>query len=260
MKKERFVELLDAFHLSNYVKSPHPEKGGFMLVAGPASFKTTMMSEALRHYANVLLVSDLNVQQLVALKSDIVNKKIQTVAFKEFSKLYERDPRTAANTEGHIRALADEGFSLASFEDQRMMSKLARCVVIGAMTDEFYARNFKRWLESGFMRRFLWASLTLDDSSAIAHSITEGKRISFNGWNRKRLSYGDHITYSITVEEARSIRKLLDDQPGKETPLIFLLKAFCVLRWKYGKDSKEPMQFMKELAPFLTKQGGEIQL
>jgi hypothetical protein len=261
VKKELLAEFIDAVFLSSFVESPHEERGGIFLVGPPASMKTSIITSTLGHYPQALLISDLNVQTLIALKSDITSKRFTTVAFKEFSKLYERDPRTASNIEGHIRALADEGFSVASFQDQRMASRPARAVVIGAMTENFYSRHFTRWIEDGFVRRFLWLNLSPSNPMTISDSIVRGERIPMNGWHVKKLPQGKRIPWNCTEKESAELREvLLVDQVGKETPLILLQRVFSVYRWKYGAESKEPMARLKPLREVLSKRGGELEL
>src|SRR6476646_6884687 len=134
MKARSLLEVIDAAHLSYYVESPFPSRGGLMLVGPPGVLKSTFIASGLSDYPSALVLSDLNVQQLVRLRDDLSGGRYTSIGFTEFEKLYQRASSTSENIEGHIKALVEEGFTRASFEDQRMATMSARALVVGAMT------------------------------------------------------------------------------------------------------------------------------
>lgn len=259
MTSQDLMEFIDAAQQTNAVNHPLPNRGGIFLVGPPEAFKTSVIDKALQPYPDALVISDLNVQQLIRLKADLARSRYTTLAFREFSKLYERDPRTASSLIGHIRALADEGFKAASFEDPRMGATAARCMVIGAMTESFFKRQFNRWEEDGFLRRFIWLLYQVVNVQKATNAILNKETVKLDGIPRRYAGFKE-IPFHMTKEDKELVVSLMKDQRGQTTPILLLSKILCVLKWKYKEEPKRPYQIMQAVQPALSKDGGVLVL
>lgn len=256
------TEVLYAAHLSGYVESPFEDRGGLMVVGPPAVLKSAMLSVLDRHYHNALMLSDVNNQALVALRPQLAQGTVRTLVLPELQKLYERDPRTALNVEGTIRALVAEGFASASFEDPRPNRTVARGLVVGALTPETQQANFRRWEETGFNRRFLWPLVTLDDPDVLERAVEEWVLLDFGNAAFPALPAG-RIPNTTTREERRALRNLVKYQPGGShaTQFSLLVKMLAVLRWWYQQMGKRPgkaVDTIREFAKTLSRTGGRL--
>lgn len=228
-----------------------------MLVAPPGSLKSTIIKLSLEDYPDALLLSDLNVNTLSQLKNSLIDGRYCTLAFGEFEKLYQRNPATAKNIEGHIHALVEDGFQRASFEDQRMPSYSAKCAVVGGITPSSYSRRFSGWLDSGFARRFMFCNFALANPEAIMDAIERWKYISLgrviltSPGNKK-------IPYSILPEEHKIIREAIACQPTHEGPFIACKKIFCVLKWRH--PPKKAMEIFEDFSESLQRKGAALQI
>jgi hypothetical protein len=241
------LEVLDAAHLTKFVRSPFQTRGGILLIGPPETLRTTLIDSALSDYPDALVLSDINVRQLIEMREDMSAGKITTMAFTELAKLYARNPAVAKNIEGHLMALVEEGLSLASFQDKRMSSSKARVLVIAACTEKFYGQRFTEWNDSGFARRFLHCSYRLDNPWALADS--QEQRIKIELGNIKRKVPGNReIKWNVDDSEMHTIRRLLKFQfrKGVSTPYNLAANIFCVLKWKH--DAKEAMNIFKDFA------------
>lgn len=258
MRANSLLEVIDAGHLSKYVEAPFDQRGGLMIVGPPGSLKSTFIKCSLAEYPNCLIMSDLNVQQLIQLRDDLAGGRYSTIGFLEFEKLYQRAKPTAENLEGHIKALVDEGFTRSSFEDQRMMQLHATAFVVGAMTYSFYSNRFSQWNQSGFARRFLWANIRLKNPQLITDAIHQWTLVSFGSLARKTPA-SRHIPYTVTREESSRILTMLREQPGDATPFITMKKMLCALKWKHGKPAYA-MRLLSDFAECLRKNGAAIEV
>lgn len=230
-----------------------------MLIGPPGVMKTTFINAAYQEWPNALVLSDINVNQLVPLRDDLISGRYRTIAFTAFDKLYQRHSSTSSNIEGHISALVEEGFQRASFEDQRMTSFKARCLVVGGLPYGIYSRKFNEWAESGFARRFLWCFIRLSDPEKIQDAIHDWKLIDMACAARIEPKTRN-IPYNVTEAESRMLQKLVKEQPGEATPFILIKKIYCALKWKYSRKPAYIKHLLKEFAPCLTKNGGTIEL
>jgi hypothetical protein len=192
------------------------------------------MNNALDDYPDALVLSDINVKQLLEMREDMSAGKITTLAFPEFAKLYARNPAVAKNIEGHVMALVEEGMSLASFQDKRMSSTKARVLVIAACTEKFYGQRFTEWMDSGFCRRFVHCVYRLDDPWALADAQEKRALIDL-GNIRRKVPGNREIRWTVTEEEMKLIRKSLkyQFQKGISTPFNLVANIFNVLKWKH---------------------------
>jgi hypothetical protein len=233
------LEVLDAAHLTKFVRSPFTARGGILLIGPPETLRTTLISSALEDYPDALVLSDINVKQLIEMREDMSAGKITTLAFTELAKLYARNPAVAKNIEGHIMALVEEGLSLASFQDKRMSSSMARVLVIAACTEKFYGKRFTEWADSGFNRRFLHCQYRLDNPWVLADAQEQRLRIDLGAIKRKMVPGNRDIKWTVDRDEMRMIRRQLKFQfrRGVSTPFNLAANIFSVLKWKH--DAKE---------------------
>lgn len=235
------IHTMYAVHLASYVEAPVHDRGGVILVGPPAVFKTAIIDVLDRHYYNVISLSDANTQTLRDLRNQMAQETIRTLAIPEFGKLYERDPRVAANIEGNLRALVAEGWRQASYEDARINRLLARCTVIGALTPETLENNFKRWEDTGFNRRFLWPLLALESGDVIERAVERWVRIEFESGVFPSLP-GGAIPNLTTEQERAALRVFVKYQAGVNhaMQLLLLVKMLAVLKWWYRALDRSP--------------------
>jgi hypothetical protein len=232
-----------------------------MLVGPPASLKTSTINKVFNEHYDALVLGDINVQTLVALRDDLRTGRYSSFAFTEFEKLYQRRSDTASNIEGIIKQLVDEGFGRASFEDHRMATNVARSLVVGAMTNACYERHFRDWIDGGFARRFLWCNITVQDSYKLTDSLARWELLDLGSYTSKTPGNKSIPMAQDTDDENHKLRIWLKNQPGEQTPFILLKKILSVLKWKYAKsDPKKPISIMKDFSECLTDKGAMVKL
>lgn len=224
-----------------------------MLVAPPGSLKSNIVN-TLEIHERVVIMNDANVPSINRLRDDVAQGRYRTLAFTEFEKLYQRNPLTAVNVEGHIRAFVDEGFRHPSWEDSRMASRKAFCLVIGAMTPTCYQKHFTNWEDSGFGRRFLWLHYYLDDPGIITEAIHRWQRIKFPGLTVLRLEEQE-IPYNLSERESTELRKMLELDAN--TPYTLLKKIAVILKNVCGNGF---MDIVRDVAPCMKGEGGTLHI
>jgi hypothetical protein len=245
------VLFLHAAHWSYLVGSKWDCRGGVMLVAHPAGLKSQMI-ETLKIHERALILGDANVPSITRLRDDVAMGRYRTLGFTEFEKLYQRNPTTAINVEGHLRAFVDEGFRNPVWEDARMTTKKAFCMVIGAITPQAYMAHYSKWQDSGFGRRFIWMHYCLSDPDIITEAIHRWQRIRFPGLTMLQLD-GEELAYNLTESESRLLRKMLEIDAN--TAYILLKKIAVVLKHATGKRF---MEIIEDVAPCFKGEGGEL--
>jgi hypothetical protein len=259
MKASSLIEVLSAAHLSRYVNSNvFQQRGGIFLVAPPGMLKSTLIKCSLSCYPDALRLADLNVQSLNYISASFIDGKYSTLAFGEFEKIYMRNPATASNLEGQLKAMVEEGFAKPSFEDQRTTTFESRLLLIGGITPGCHAKMMTRWMSDGFARRFLWCFYTLDDPTAIIESIHKWKSLDFGKIVKEMPSNGS-IPYSVTPSESSHIRGLIGYQPAMETTYVLMKKIFCVLKWRH-KAGKKAMAILQDFAECLGEKPARLTL
>jgi hypothetical protein len=249
------MEVISAAHVSRFVGSPFEQRGAIMLVAPPGQLKSTLIKESLILYPDTLCLSDLNVSSLSHLKNSLVSGRYNSIGFGEFEKLYERNPGSAANLEGHLRALVEEGFDKMSFQSPEMIGVTARVLLVAGITPVIYTRRWQAWLDSGFARRFIWSHYKMADEDAIVRAIRDWRKISF-GKVSAAIPASKCIDYVVQKKDARTLEGFLDHQPSKETPYTLLKKIFCVLVWRYGR--KKAFAILHDFSESLTRGGATL--
>lgn len=265
VKLQTMIDILYAVHLSSRVNSPFQDRCGLMMVGPPSMLKSALLDVLDRHYHDSLSLSDINAKSLIDLRNQIAQGSIRTLVLSEYAKIYERDPRTAANVEGTVRALVAEGFKGASFEDQRVNRLVARCTVIGAMVPETQGDNFKRWENSGFNRRFLWPLVSLEDPEVLERAVEQQQLIEMETGRTPPVVPQGQIPDLTSVDERRGLRPLIKYQPGGShaTQLQLMVKMLAVLKWWYKRVGLPPgaaMRTMREFARTLTRGGAMLEV
>ena len=241
VKVESLIEVLVAGHLTSYVETPFPQRGGIFIVAPPAALKSTFIKTALDPFPNSLVMSDINVRTMMQLRDDFCSNRYTTLAFTAFEKIYQRQEVTSSNIEGHISAMVEEGFRRGSFEDQRMILLEAHAFVVGGMIPALYRRKFTEWMESGFARRFLWCHYNLQNPDLVVDAIHQWKLLELTNLAISGLPPGK-IPFDVTESESSHIRSSLKFQPGRETPFVLMKKILSVLKWRYRRKAKTPKE------------------
>lgn len=256
------AEALVAAHLSSCVDTPFKDYGGIILVGPPGVLKTTLLY-TLEDYPNVRVISDLNVQALAEMREAIASKSVRSLVIPEMAKLYERDPRTASNLEGHLRALVDEGFRAPSFKSQEMARLSAHCVVLSAITEETREERYAKWNTSGFNRRFLWPLVRMEHPEILDFASDQWQAIDFKLRYLPQPPPGGRIPNTTNATERAQLRDMLRYQPGPThtTQAHLMVRMLAVLKWWYRMDERgsgEAMHTMKLFARSLGKEGAEL--
>lgn len=263
---ETLMEVICAVHLASYVDAPFKEHGGLILVGPPGVMKTTAVEVLDRNYAEAIVLSDVNVRTLADYRDQIASETIRTLVFSELGKIYERNPDTARNVEGTIRSLVAEGFTAASFEDQRVQRLRARCTVIGAMTPTLYAQNFRRWEETGLTRRFLWALVRLKNPQALIRAVEDWKALEFRLPAFPAVPPNALIPNTTTQGERAQLPRLVKYQPGAgvhSVQVSLLVRVLAVLKWWYatiGRPTSQALAAVHAFGATLTKNGAQLVL
>jgi hypothetical protein len=260
MNPHQLVEVICAVHLAPLVEGTLEQRGGLMLVAPPGALKSTL-AEMTNHYPDALLLTDLNVQTLVDLRDSLTTDNVHTLVFSEFAKIYERNPQTASNIEGSLRALASEGFHGASFQDQRVNRRKAYATVIAAMPPSLQDKNFRRWEDSGFNRRFLWATYGIRGAYILDDAAVELKKLDFGIKDVLRPPpISMSIPFCLTLPERERVKMYVKHQPGgSHTQQIQLLsRIWSVLKWWHTERDtpKDAEETLLAFAKSLSREGG----
>lgn len=272
MKVKTFFEVLSAahmtYHLTN-VPSEFQDRGGIILIAPPGHLKSQIITKSLKPYPDVMNTSDLNTRTLTQMRDALVTGKYRTIAFPDFEKIYERNPDTAVNLEGHLKALVGQGFRLPSFDDQRMNGiRAARALMIGGIIPTIHASRFQRWINEGMTRRFIWCHYQLRNPDSILKAISEWKPIAFGAL---LVSIPvDPIPFEIGKQESVEIESMLNEHEGGVEAIQFILmkKIAAVLKWKEGQTngrgkaqiSKAALGILREFSESLRKEGADVDL
>jgi len=257
MKPETLIEVIEAGHLTSFVQSEFPQRGGIMLIGPPGVLKTTFIESAVYGYPSALVLSDLNINSLMKLRESLISGRFSTVAFPEFEKLYARKAETASNVEATIKQLVEEGFTNASFEDQDAITTKVKAFILGAMTHSFYKTKVSIWRESGFKRRFLWVGIRLGDPDRIMKAIRHNKKIELGGiWRRHPTG---SIPFHLTQKECKEIEKHMASQ-WEATPYALIQKIFAVLKWKYEDQPGKAMAIISDFAASIKNELADVEL
>lgn len=265
MKIRQMIEVICAMHLSSRVEGPFNSRGGVMLIGSPGAFKTSLLAVLDANYDDALMLSDVNVSTLTDYRSGMQSGRIRSIVLPELAKLYERNPATASNVIGTVRALVDEGFRAASFEDARIQRTVSKCTVFGALTPALQAKHYKEWVDTGLSRRFLWSLISLADEQALEDAVSKWQRIDFRMPILPRPPIDNsRIPVLSTDTERRHLLKFLKHQPGDSRIVQHsaLVKIHAVLKWWYQqtRDRRDPMETVAAFGTSLGNYGAQLEL
>lgn len=260
MKFGTMCEIVSAVHLSRFVESPYEQRGGLMFVSPAGHLKTTAI-EVIEDYENAIVLSNVTVKALNAMREDCLSGTIRTIGFSDLAQVYRRHGSVSANIEGVLMSLAEEGFRNPAFADQRIQANPARCAIIGGMTTTFFEQMQEGWLDNGFFRRFIWCRYVLHDSTILTDAISEWRKADLDGEYFYKFPTSKSIPWKLEEKEIGKVRHSLRFQRDLKTPLILALKIFAVLKWKFGKTHPEkPMEVWLDFAESLGKDGAIVYL
>lgn len=255
VKPSTLIEVIDAAHLSSYVAGDFEQRGGMMLVGPPETLRTTMIELALKPHPDALRISDVNMNSLTGLKAGFTSGRYCTLGFLDYQKIYERHHATAANVEGTLRQLMEEGFTRNPHEDPTMAATIARAFCVAAVTESFFSRHNKAWAESGYLRRWLICLVRIEpkNKNKIIGAIENWRKLVFDGITRKVPV--NKITCDLSRSENDYCKWLVREQPSQVTPFALIKKIYAVMKWKY-KSQKEVERILNDFAPSLLNSGG----
>jgi hypothetical protein len=253
MKLESVLQFCYAAHWSIDVRTPFTTRSGILLIAQPDCLKTTIVTSTLNNTPKALCYSDLTLQQLVKLRAVIAGSTCTTLGFFELEKLYARNADTASNVEGVIKAMVEEGFSHAAFEDKRVWVPTARCLVIAATLQSLYSKRFASWEESGFLRRFVQIKYSLHDRSKLHRAQKNNQLFQF-----PKVNYpGPRTSLPMSVTSAEHEFLLeLGPQMASGTRMLLMRRVLTILKWKHG--SKKALAILNDMSDALSEDGGEL--
>jgi hypothetical protein len=258
MRFDSLCEIITAVHLSVYVTGPFEQRGGLMLVAPPGHLKTTA-AEILQEYERTLVVSDVTVKTLTAMRDDLLGGNVYTLIFSDYGKIHKRHGSVASNIEGIVMGLVGEGFRKAAFSDQRIQALPARAAVIGCVTTKFAEKMEETWLDDGFYRRFLWCRYRVRDPEYLENAIAQWRKAEIDGSLTIRIPSNRTIPYRLEAEDVARLRYDLRFMRDKKLPLMMAQKIMCVLKWKFDKqDPALARNIWKDFAPSLMPDGAVL--
>lgn len=255
-----------ALQYTYMVDSPFRQRGGLLLVAGPGNMKSTIVEKCVIPFPSALGYGDLTLKQLSVVRSSIANGIYHTLGFFELEKIYARNVSVAMNFEGVIKAMVEEGFSHFAFEDKRCWVPVARCYVIASVLDSLYRMHFERWVENGFLRRFLQLKYNLSPKARdiIKNAHHEGELIPLPPMFPIATS---EIKFDVTRAESELLAQIIGSDDMVFTPLNLLRKGLCVLKWVAREEGKAarrrnptPMEYIQDLRDGFGPFGGQLDL
>jgi hypothetical protein len=253
------MEFVDAACDTKFVQGPYEERGGVMLVAYPGSFKTTVVKTAMEPHADAMVTSDLNVQQWIKIRDDFVTGRFTALGFTDFEKIYQRHSSTSSHIEGIVKGLVAEGYGSTPNGDTRMPVIPAYALVVGAMTNSCMEQRYNDWQKSGFLRRFLWLTFTVQNQNKIASAIRHWEKIDFGRITSRPANR--QIRVEMNGERSNLLEYMMRDQPGfNGTGYVLLKKIAAVLEWRYFDKKEKARDLLEDIAPAFTKNGGKIVL
>jgi hypothetical protein len=263
VRAETILEAICALHLASYVQGPTGEYGGLMVIGPPGQLKTTLLDVLDQNYHNAFSPSNLNTTTLLKLQGQFHNGSMRSLVLPDVQAMYAGDPRTAARLEQALMQLAGEGNRGASWQDARFQRFKSRCAIFGAMTQKLYEQMANRWEESGFLRRFLWASVSLKDPEVLMNAIEQWQRAEIGGISVPVIPANNTIPDLLTTDERRQIRVWLKHQPTPhEIQFSLMCRATSALRWHYKTRGikVDAMETMREFAETLQKDAAHVEV
>lgn len=266
MQLSTLFDVITAAHLTAYVDSPFESRGGIILVAYGESLKTSVLEVLEFYHPAALIQTDLTVQAMAKLRDRIAIGHINSLVLTDFQKIYERHMQVASNVEGTLRAMVAEGFSSLAFQEQQINRPKARALVLGAITPAFMEKQFERWQETGFARRFLFPVYHLSDPSVLVESVIQQRLIDF-GSGVIQVPRNRTIPFRVNQEEGERLHHMLRYQYGTAIPLQLCQKMLAALKWMYaemgqpqGAADAKARDVLDDFGHSLTKEGTKLEV
>jgi len=253
------MEFIDAACDTQFVYGPYEERGGIMLVAYPGSLKSTILKGSMSHHPEAMVVSDLNVQQWIKIRDDFVTGRYNALGFTDFEKIYQRHSSTSSHIEGIVKGLVAEGYGISPNGDQRMPVIPAYALVVGAMTNSCMELRYDEWQKSGFLRRFIWLTFSVQNQNKIHQAIRRWEKLDFGLITSRPAN--KLIKVDVSDDRSKQMEKIMVQQPGfNGTGYVLLKKIVAVLEWRNQRNKKRVSEILEDIAPAFTKNGGRIVL
>lgn len=230
-------------------------------MAPPEQLKTTFV-EILSNYSNALVLTDVVTRDISKIRDGLASNRYTTLALPEMQKLYDRDSDTAANIEGNLRALMEEGFSYVPGGSPDMRVIKAKAFILAGCTTNLYENRYDRWAKSGFLRRMLICIYRLKNPWMLSEAIKKWERIEIDGEFAWTLPNWASIPHTVTKGEAIEVERWCRWQEGMVDPASLIHKILSVLRWRNKKLKRRDDSFsiVKDFAESLSKTGAEVEL
>lgn len=261
MKAGTFFDVITAAHYTNMVQGEFKSRGGILLVAPPEQLKTTFV-EILSNYHNALVLTDIVTRDIAKVRDLIASGRYVTLALPELQKIYNRDADTAANIEGNLRALMEEGFSYVPGSSPDMRVSKAKALIVAGATTYLYQKNFDRWKNDGFARRMLICLYNLKNPYILVEAVEKWKKIEIENGLAWAVPVNTSIEHSVTEQEAKAITSWCRWQAGFVDPALLLHRILSVLRWRNKRFGRKDTSWevLKDFSESLGKNGAEVEL
>jgi hypothetical protein len=255
---EELVYFLQAAHVSQDTDWDLEARGGVILDAYPEQLKTTLVHRAYRYYPEVRMLSDINAREMQNLREALITARYQSMAFLDYQKVWERDERTSANTEGVIRALCDEGWQ----GHANMHGAMARSFIIMCITPHLWELRKDTWERNGFRRRFLHIQYVFEERALLETAIVEGHSFRLKPQQPIMRPLMGKIPYRVQKNESDYIKHALQTQRYL-IPLQMVLRVYNTLKWHFDEcvgEKDRGMQVLMNVAPLLGEHPGKLVL
>jgi hypothetical protein len=191
------------------------------------------------------------------------NGQVRSLCFPDLQSIYAGDPRTASRIEQMMMQLSGEATrTIGGDEDSRYAKFKGYCTIFAAMTTSFYTQHVNKWEDSGFSRRFLWATYTFFDPDILMRAIAQWTRASLGPVEVPALPF-KMIPDVLNKSNREEIQTWLRHQPQPhEIQFQVLCKAASALAWHYkaNRINKDHMATMREFAELLQHDAALLQL
>lgn len=261
MKFGTLIEIVSAIHLTQFITGPYQQRGGLFFVAPPGALKTTAI-EIIEEYERSLMISNATVKSLDAMRGDFRAGNIKTLGIADLEFIYSRHSTVSSQIEKILMSLVEEGYRKPGFSDQRIQAPVARCSVVGAMTDTFFESKVAEWLDSGFHRRFIWSRYQLNDPVILTDAIETWKKAELETeYSQFSIPAHRSLPMNLDKNETQEIRHSMRFQRDLKTPLVLAIKIVSVLKWKFrNRNNKQHMYIWNDFSESLSKDGGILNL
>lgn len=205
------------------------------LCAPPGQLKTTA-EMVLSEFEKKLILSNVTVKTLTAMRNEFLSGNIKTLIFTDFANLYRRHGSVSSNIEGIIMDLVGDGFRKPAYSDQRIQAVPARCFVLGAMTFTFKETMESSWIDSGFYRRFIWCKYRIKNPELLDNALQAWRLANIEGDFSSKVPLTRQIKYNLDAGDQKLIRYTLRHENDIRQMLVLASKILVVLKWKLPRE------------------------